>query len=114
MTDELSLAADFPPVTETEWRKLVEAALKGADFDKAYINHEVAAHQGVQALLMTAQSAAQDTTLKALIIKAQPTIDAHLKKAQDIQSKMNATASAAPGMGDTGMAAPKKGHAKKK
>ena len=34
MTDELSLAAEFPPVTEAEWRKLVEAALKGADFDK--------------------------------------------------------------------------------
>ena len=38
MTDELSLAADFPPVTETEWRKLVEAALKGADFDKRLVS----------------------------------------------------------------------------
>jgi methylmalonyl-CoA mutase len=38
MTDELSLAAEFPPVTETEWRKLVEAALKGADFDKRLVS----------------------------------------------------------------------------
>src|SRR5215813_1173913 len=38
MTDELSLAAEFPPVTEAEWRKLVEAALKGADFDKRLVS----------------------------------------------------------------------------
>ena len=38
MTDELSLAAEFPPVTETEWRKLVEAALKGADFEKRLVS----------------------------------------------------------------------------
>jgi methylmalonyl-CoA mutase len=38
MTDELSLAAEFPSVTETEWRKLVEAALKGADFDKRLVS----------------------------------------------------------------------------
>jgi methylmalonyl-CoA mutase len=38
MTDELSLAAEFPPVTETEWRKLVETALKGADFEKRLVS----------------------------------------------------------------------------
>jgi methylmalonyl-CoA mutase len=38
MTDELSLAAEFPPVTEAEWRKSVEAALKGADFDKRLVS----------------------------------------------------------------------------
>ena len=38
MTDELSLAAEFPPVTEADWRKLVEAALKGADFDKRLVS----------------------------------------------------------------------------
>jgi methylmalonyl-CoA mutase len=34
MTEELTLAAEFPPTSETEWRKLVEAALKGASFEK--------------------------------------------------------------------------------
>src|SRR5262245_58807382 len=38
MTDERSLAAEFPHGTETEWRKLVEAALKGADFDKRLVS----------------------------------------------------------------------------
>ncbi len=34
MTTELPLAAEFPPTSQAEWRKLVEAALKGASFDK--------------------------------------------------------------------------------
>src|SRR5215470_7729268 len=38
MTDELSLATEFPPVSEAEWRKLVEAALKGAAFDKRLVS----------------------------------------------------------------------------
>lgn len=94
----------------------LNALPKGAAWDKAYIDHEVAAHQAVQALLMTAQTAAQDTTLKALIIKAQPTIDAHLKKAQEIQGKMSTTAMTPAAGGDTGaaMASHKKSAGKKK
>ena len=38
MTDELSLAAEFPPTSEADWRKLVEAALKGASFDKRLVS----------------------------------------------------------------------------
>ncbi|HEX5212809.1 MAG TPA: methylmalonyl-CoA mutase subunit beta [Pseudolabrys sp.] len=34
MSDDLPLAAEFPPTDEAQWRKLVEAALKGASFDK--------------------------------------------------------------------------------
>ena len=33
MTDEIALAAEFPPTTEAEWRRLAETALKGAAFD---------------------------------------------------------------------------------
>ena len=38
MSDELHLASEFPPTTETEWRRLVEAALKGAAFDKRLVS----------------------------------------------------------------------------
>ncbi len=61
---------------------------KGKDWDKAYIDNEVVVHQAVLNLLQTAGTAAQDTSLKALITKAQPTIQAHLEKAQAIQSKL--------------------------
>jgi methylmalonyl-CoA mutase len=33
-TDDLRLAADFPPATEDDWRKLVDGVLKGAPFEK--------------------------------------------------------------------------------
>lgn len=41
MTDELpplSLAAEFPPTGQAEWRKLVEAALNGASFEKRLVS----------------------------------------------------------------------------
>ncbi len=38
MSDDLSLAAEFPAASEQDWRKLVEAALKGADFDKRLVS----------------------------------------------------------------------------
>jgi methylmalonyl-CoA mutase len=37
MSDVLPLAAEFPPTNEADWRKLVEAALKGASFDKRLV-----------------------------------------------------------------------------
>ena len=38
MTEELPLATEFPPTGMAEWRKLVEAALKGASFDKRLVS----------------------------------------------------------------------------
>jgi methylmalonyl-CoA mutase len=38
MTDELPLATEFPPATQAEWRKLVDAALKGASFEKRLVS----------------------------------------------------------------------------
>src|SRR5205085_8233526 len=33
-TDDLRLAADFPPARYDDWRKLVDGVLKGAPFEK--------------------------------------------------------------------------------
>lgn len=38
MTDDFPLAAEFPPTTASEWRKLVEAALKGSAIDKRLVS----------------------------------------------------------------------------
>src|SRR5215467_11899598 len=38
MTDDLPLAAEFAPTSNAEWHKLVEAALKGAAFDKRLVS----------------------------------------------------------------------------
>src|SRR5262245_3753450 len=38
MSDDFRLAAEFPPTTEADWRKLVENALKGAAFDRRLVS----------------------------------------------------------------------------
>lgn len=38
MSDHLSLAAEFPATDAAEWRKLVDAALKGASFEKKLVS----------------------------------------------------------------------------
>ena len=65
---------------------------KGAAWDKWYIDHEVMMHQDVLTLIDQASSAAQNAELKDLLAKARPNIEMHLKRAQDIQGKLSATA----------------------
>lgn len=93
--------APQPPANDTlqtSSQKMLDslkAMPKGAAWDKAYIDNEVAVHQSVLSLLQNAESAAQDTSLKALITKATPLIQAHLTKAQSVQSKLSGAPAAA-------------------
>jgi putative membrane protein len=107
-------AGDTLATASQRWADSLNAMAAGADWDKAYIDHEVAVHQAVQALLQTALSSAQDTTLKALITKAQPTIDAHLKKAQAVQAKLSNVSVMAPPSDSMAAGKAKKSNAKKK
>jgi putative membrane protein len=62
--------------------------LKGKDFDKAYIDHEVAYHEQVlDAIDKTLIPNAKNAELKALIVKVRPAFVAHLDHAKMIQSK---------------------------
>jgi putative membrane protein len=61
--------------------------LKGAAFDKAYVDHEVAYHQQViDALDKTLIPGATNDELKALLIKVRPAFVAHLEHAKRLQS----------------------------
>jgi putative membrane protein len=82
-------AGDSIPAMVQKTTDKLTSTPKGADWDKAYIDGEVATHQYVQSLLQTAAAAAQDSSLKKAITAAQPVVDAHLKKAQSIQAKLN-------------------------
>lgn len=63
--------------------------LKGAEFDKAYVDNEVAYHQAVAAAIdNTLIPSAKNEELKALIVKVRPAFGAHLEHAQQIQSKL--------------------------
>jgi len=61
------------------------SALKGAAFDRAYIDHEVAYHQQVlDALDKTLIPGAQNAELKALLVKVRPAFEAHLQHAKSV------------------------------
>src|ERR1700752_5161222 len=63
--------------------------LKGAAFDKAYIDHEVAYHQQVlEAVDKTLIPSAQNGELKALLIKVRPAFVAHLEHAKQVQQSL--------------------------
>jgi putative membrane protein len=63
--------------------------LKGADFDKAYIDHEVAYHQQVlDAVDKTLIPGAQNAELKALLVKVRPAFVAHLEHAKKVQAAL--------------------------
>jgi len=64
-------------------------ALKGAAFDKAYIDHEVAYHQQViDALDKTLIPGASNAELKALLVKVRPAFVAHLEHAKHVQAAL--------------------------
>lgn len=66
-------------------------SLKGAAFDRAYIDHEVAYHQQVlDALDKTLIPGAKNEELKALLVKVRPAFVAHLEHAKHVQSELGA------------------------
>ena len=63
--------------------------LKGAAFDKAYIDHEVAYHQQVlEAIDKTLIPSASNAELKALLVKVRPAFVAHLEHAKHLQASL--------------------------
>ena len=64
-------------------------SLKGAAFDKAYVDNEVAYHQQViDALDKTLIPSASNAELKALLVKVRPAFVAHLEHAKRIQATL--------------------------
>ena len=64
-------------------------ALKGAAFDKAYIDHEVAYHQAVlDAVDKTLIPNAKNDELRALPVKVRPAFVAHLEHAKHVQASL--------------------------
>jgi putative membrane protein len=62
---------------------------KGAEFDKAYVDHEVAYHQAVlDAVDKTLAPSAKNAELKELIVQVRPAFVAHLDHAKMIQGKL--------------------------
>jgi putative membrane protein len=65
---------------------------KGARFDKAYLDDEISNHQVVLGFIDDALGQNQNAEIKALLTKARPIVDMHLKRAQQIRAKIDSTA----------------------
>jgi putative membrane protein len=66
----------------------LNAAPKGAAFDRTYIDQEVAIHKAVLDLADKAHGATQNEELKKLIEQAKPVIERHRDQAEEIQKKL--------------------------
>ena len=69
----------------------LNSTAKGAAWDKAYIDGEVAMHEAVLDNAKAAHDETQNADLKALIEKASPVIQKHLDRAKEIQKKLTPT-----------------------
>jgi putative membrane protein len=87
VTPEPPASDPLKPAAEAEMAAL-RAAPKGAQFDRTYIEQEVAIHKAVLDLAGQAHGAAQNQQLKALIEKARPVIEKHLQQAEALQKKL--------------------------
>jgi putative membrane protein len=64
-------------------------ALKGAEFDRAYVDNEVAYHQTVlDAVDKTLIPSASNAELKGLLVKVRPAFVAHLEHAKHLQASL--------------------------
>ena len=68
--------------------------LSAAEFDKAYVDNDVAYHEAVLAVLDdTLIPSAQNEELKAMLVNVRPAFVAHLEHARGIQASLNGSGS---------------------
>lgn len=66
--------------------------LSGAEFDRAYIEHQVSAHQeALEMIDRQLMPAAQDPQLRQTLEKAQREVEAHLEEARQIQQRLGSS-----------------------
>jgi putative membrane protein len=75
------------PLAQQE-TSVLDSTPAGPGFDRAYIDQEVAAHRAVKDLLERSEGEADNPDLKAVIGKARPVVDQHLKEAERLQQKL--------------------------
>lgn len=94
LAQKLHLTPESNPTSESlkqggEQNLAALRSLSGKAFDKAYIDHEVAYHQSVlDAVDKVLIPSAQNSQLKALLVKVRPAFVDHLNHAKMIQSTL--------------------------
>ncbi|HEY1953907.1 MAG TPA: DUF4142 domain-containing protein [Gemmatimonadaceae bacterium] len=83
-------AADDTASQETAHTMDHLTALKGYDFDTAFVKHEIVDHQTDIADAQKAAAAAQNPQVKSLVEKSLPELKKHLDRAQALDKKLSA------------------------
>lgn len=81
-------AADSIKAMNRSTGAALSAMTKGAAFDSAYVNAQVAGHQYVLDMIKRAEGAAQNADLKSALTAAEPKVQTHLDRIKAIQGKM--------------------------
>lgn len=81
-------AADSINAMNQSTAATLTAAAKGAAFDSAYVNAQVAGHEYVLDMVKRAEEQAQSADLKSALTAAEPQVQAHLDRIKSIQGKM--------------------------
>lgn len=94
LAKRLAVTPEAPPNDDSKaaldrTMTVLNGAAKGRDFDKAYIDNEVTYHKALLETATAAMNAAQNAELKNFIQKAAPAVQAHLDRAQAIQTAQN-------------------------
>ena len=88
LAKRLNLTENLPARADADTMGLADLSGKsGAEFDQAYIAHEIEAHQKTLELVNNALGRTQNAELRQMLEKARPKVEAHLKAAQQLQQK---------------------------
>ncbi len=81
-------AADSINAMNQSTAATLSSTAKGAAFDSAYVNAQVAGHEYVLDMIKRAEGQAQNADLKSALTSAEPQVQQHLDRIKDIQSKL--------------------------
>ena len=78
----------LPDSTKGDALATINSKTKGADWDKAWVNHMVDAHKDCISMFEKGKDNVKDSALKTMIVDALPTLNAHLDMMKTLQDKM--------------------------
>lgn len=84
-----SIAADDEALTEEhqEGMKDLNGRARGAEFDEAYLEHEISMHRRVLDVIEDALDDNRNAEMQPLLVKTRDGIRAHLTKAEELEKK---------------------------
>lgn len=88
LADSKKVELPTEPSTIAKGKAKLLDSKTGADFDKAYVSDMVSNHEKAVELFAKAANKGEDADVKAFAAKTLPTLQSHLKMAQELQVKV--------------------------